>query len=439
MTSEARTNSRWETLDQVDLETLDEIARPVQSDHSLPKSETQPTLKSASVSSGLAVSDSHAPSLPTAPIVHPANGMLPFDFNNMDISSNASTPEGHELLQTVDGGSTTVELEIAKKLFCRALDIRSRNAFILEGLENTSKRRKMDHSLDIDNSREDAALRVLLNSYHNHRLRQEEATIYASDTIARLNNSLLPPEQWHTCKKRLEQLSNMLDKNPEFDVRCREAMAGVELGFDFKNGLECRNFIAMVLIENHGNAEALNILLHGFTDYLSTRSSPNGPGPFSNVVFKESLADKLKTNAFKQMLELLQVLHMKMDQSGLLKGAITMTARLQAVAGRRSADLGYFLIDAMRLGFEYSRNLMPERADLIFDFVIPELLLRGYEGILLERDKFFEFEKYAQHCRESKNSAGLEVASSYLASSASIMAATLEIDEEQLVSHLFRA
>jgi hypothetical protein len=203
--------------------------------------------------------------------------------------------------------------------------------------------------------------------------------------------------------KKLEQISKLANNGHEKELCCREAAAVTEMSFEFEDGLKHRNFLASILSELNRDEEALNLLLSGFNDYLSTRLSPAGSGPFSSIIFKEALPQKLRSEAFMQMTKLIQMLHWKTDQDGSLTGAITKLTCVQELVRTdlefpRLADEAV-IIGAMSLAFEYSQVSMFHRADLVYAFAVPELLRL--------RDKWYSFRKaselkdYAQHCQWS--------------------------------------
>jgi hypothetical protein len=131
-------------------------------------------------------------------------------------------------------------------------------------------------------------------------------------------------------------------------------------------------------------------------------------------VFKESLPQKINSQAFRQILESIQILHSNGYVSGCFDGAIAITARMQAIIREPDPDPGDVLVHAMRLGFEYSKAHMPLRADLVYDFAASELQSRGYDGMSQKREIISEFENYAHHCWRTENNAGLKEASRYL-------------------------
>lgn len=147
--------------------------------------------------------------------------------------------------------------------------------------------------------------------------------------------------------------------------------------------------------------DALGLLLGGFTGYLSNRPSPHGSGPFSTIVFKENLPRKLQSDAFNQLLELIQILHKKMDQDGSLTGAIRALARIQFIRKHfppHGADQ-LVVIEAMSLAFEYSQASMLYKADVVYEFAVPELL--SLPDNFYPFRKGCEFKDYAQHCQRS--------------------------------------
>jgi hypothetical protein len=333
----------------------------------------------------------------------------------MNICSKRSSTRRAEGLETADNAPPSdcypnSTLSVPRKyeiLLSRAIEIQQKVNLIAEEVESTDA--SLEHCTIAltgrDNLFKRAALRTLINSYQSQIIHQQEATQYFLATINFVKDSRFSGQQWmlllHT--EMLEQLSKMVKKTHETELRHGEAIVGVEMSFGFEDGLKCRNFLAKILTEINRDEEALDILLGGFTDYLSTRLSPNGSRPFSGIIFKEGLPQKLRSDAFMQMTKLIQILHWNVDHSGLLTAAIAKVACIQELI-RTDLEFPHLadeavVIEAMSLAFEYSQALMFHRADLVYEFAVPELLRL--------RDNWYSFRKaseikdYAQHCQHS--------------------------------------
>jgi hypothetical protein len=238
--------------------------------------------------------------------------LLAFDIKDMKIDSHTFFTTASEAIVTSDAprheACTDENLSKAAKILARALELQKKDHSIVATLEHNHRLLSNKDGPSRDDLLESIALRVLINSYENQNLRQEEAEHYARDAIQLLGQSSVSDQQWEECRKRLEIGSKSLNNNHETDLRFREAIAGVEMSFEVEDGLQCRNFLAKLLNQISRDNEALNLLLSSFTDYLSTRLSPTGSGPFSTIVFKEGLPRKLNSRAFKKILESIQIL-----------------------------------------------------------------------------------------------------------------------------------
>jgi len=129
--------------------------------------------------------------------------------------------------------------------------------------------------------------------------------------------------------ENLKRHYTTLNKGFIAEIRCCEAIPVVEMSLGFEDVLKSRIFLVTILSEMGQDEDVLGFLLGCFTDHLSTRSSPCGSVSFPLLISRESLFQKLKSGAFLQMLELIQILHKKMDQDGPFTGAIIALGRLQ--------------------------------------------------------------------------------------------------------------
>ena len=305
---------------------------------------------------------------------------------------------------------------MAKKLLAHALELQERNRSILATLEYTQRSSQKGIDACRDVIYESVPLRVLIKSYEVQKVRQRKAESYARIAIERLSQPPFLAQRSEECRRELECGSNLLNYPHEAILRYHEAIVGAEMSFGFEDGLKYRISLAKLLIQLKQQEEALDLLLMSFNDYLSTRPSPTGSGPFSSIAFKGDLAQKLSCQAFKDTIDLIHVLQDEPNLRESCRVANATTALIQNSVKFPDFDPGYVLVCFMNLASEYSWAEMLPQADLVYNFAVPEVLLRGPERIILEREKNSEFRNYARHCQRTNNAAGLEIAFKHLES-----------------------
>jgi hypothetical protein len=343
-----------------------------------------------------------------------------YTANAMSRNSNEIFCTGYETVKPIDAlqpdPCTKKVKSMGEKMLSRALELQERDKSILATLEHTQRSSQKVFDPYRDVIRESVALRVLIKSYEVQRVRQRKAESYARSAIQLLSQPPFSSQRSEECRRGLECGSNLLNYPHEAIVRYHEAMAGVEMSFGFEDGLKCRIFLAKLLIQIKQYEEALDLLLMSFNDYLSTRPSPTGSGPFSSIVFKGDLAQKLSCQAFKETMELIQLLQDEPHLRESCRVANATTALIQDSVKFPDFDPGYVLVCFMNLASEYSWAEMLYQADLVYNFAVPEVQIRGPERIILEREKNSEFRNYARHCQQTNNAAGLEIAFKHLES-----------------------
>lgn len=305
---------------------------------------------------------------------------------------------------------------MAEEILARALELQERDRSILATLEHTQRSSEKVIGPYRDVICESVALRVLIKSYGFQKVRQRKAESYARIAIELLSQPPFTSQQLDVCRGELEWGLSQLNYPHEAILRYHEAMVGVEMSFGFKDGLICRISLAKLLIQLKQQKEALDLLLMSFNDYLSTRPSPAGSGPFSSIVFEGDLGQKLGSQAFKDTMELIQLLQDEPHLRESCRVANATTALIQNSVKFPDFDPGYVLVCFMNLASEYSWAEMLPQADLVYNFAVPEVLLRGPQRIILEREKNSEFRNYARHCQRTNNAAGLEIAFKHLES-----------------------
>lgn len=334
--------------------------------------------------------------------------------------SNEISDTGYEAIKPSDApqpdACTNEVRSMAEKILARALELQERDRSILATLEQTqrSSQKVIDAYRDV--TRESVALRVLIKSYEVQRFRQKKAESYARSAIELLSQPPFSSQQLEVWRRELEWGLSLLNYPHEAILRYHEATVGVEMSFGFEDGLQCRISLAKLLIQLKQQQEALNLLLMSCNDYLSTRPSPTYSGPFSSIVFEGNLAQKLSSQSFKDTMELIQFMQYEPHLRESCRVANATVALIQNSVKFPDFDPGYVLVCFMNLASEYSWAEMLLQADLVYKFAVPEVLLRGPERIILEREKNSEFRNYARHCQRTNNAAGLEIAFKHLES-----------------------
>ncbi|KAE9374326.1 hypothetical protein N431DRAFT_556656 [Stipitochalara longipes BDJ] len=231
-------------------------------------------------------------------------------------------------------------------------------------------------------------LDVVLVSFNNQLNFVAEILRLGRATLDSISSSGIPsPQAARKCILSLnsfERHCETVNKNFGLDLRYREALTIGVISFGFEDALQCRISVATILSDIQHDEEALNHLLSGFTDFISTSSQFQELAPFSTISFNGTLLQKLTSKPFLQMLDSIQKLQKKIGRDGSLDEAIALIDDIQVDIMNDCSDPCRILSKLTLLSRAYSKASMSHRADLVYEFAFPELQLQGCDEILLE-------------------------------------------------------